>query len=289
VQFGKKLSEFDIIKGKIAGMATRLYATESLAYAVAGNMDRGAKDYSLEAACGKVFSSECAWHVADETIQVLGGLGFMQSYPTERVMRDLRIFRIFEGASEILRLFVALNGLQTAGNELKPLQQALKQPLANLGTLVPAAISMAKARAGMPDTPTLPHVHPSLRGGASIVEENTGKFGAAVRELLMAYGKGVIDKQLPLERAASVAMELTAATAALSRATRAIEKGYPTAELEKNLANGFAMEAGARCRTLIAEMNPASSTVTKLDKLRAEIASSVFKAGQYPATPPLGF
>jgi very long chain acyl-CoA dehydrogenase len=57
-----------------------------------------------------VFASEAAWTVTDEAIQILGGMGFMKECGLERVMRDLRIFRIFEGTNDVLRLFVALTG-----------------------------------------------------------------------------------------------------------------------------------------------------------------------------------
>jgi very long chain acyl-CoA dehydrogenase len=60
--------------------------------------------------CSQVFASEAAWTVTDEAIQILGGMGFMKECGLERVMRDLRIFRIFEGTNDILRLFVALTG-----------------------------------------------------------------------------------------------------------------------------------------------------------------------------------
>jgi very long chain acyl-CoA dehydrogenase len=56
------------------------------------------------------FASESAWYVCDEAIQIMGGMGFMKETGLERVMRDLRIFRIFEGTNDILRLFVALTG-----------------------------------------------------------------------------------------------------------------------------------------------------------------------------------
>lgn len=59
----------------------------------------------------QVFASEAAWTVTDEAIQVMGGMGFMKESGLERVMRDLRIFRIFEGTNDILRLFVALTGV----------------------------------------------------------------------------------------------------------------------------------------------------------------------------------
>ena len=92
-QFDKKIGEYGVIREKIAGMASRIYATESMAYLLASNMDRGMPDYMLEAAAGKVYASDSAWWCADEAIQTMGGLGFMKSLPFERVMRDLRIFR----------------------------------------------------------------------------------------------------------------------------------------------------------------------------------------------------
>ena len=58
-----------------------------------------------------MYASEAAWFVADEAIQIMGGMGFMKEPGLEKVMRDLRIFRIFEGTNDILRLFVALTGM----------------------------------------------------------------------------------------------------------------------------------------------------------------------------------
>lgn len=111
VQFGRKLVEFPAIREKLARMAADQYVTESMAYMVSGNMDSGAVDYHLEAAISKVYASEAAWRGVDEAIQILGGMGFMRATGLERVLRDLRIFRIFEGTNDILRLFVALTGM----------------------------------------------------------------------------------------------------------------------------------------------------------------------------------
>lgn len=85
---------------------------QSVAYALSGNMDRGFTDYHLEAAVSKIIGSEAAWWVCDEAIQIHGGMGFMMEAGLERVLRDLRIFRIFEGANDILRLFISLQGMQ---------------------------------------------------------------------------------------------------------------------------------------------------------------------------------
>ena len=68
------------------------------------------KDYHLEAAVSKIVGSEAAWFVVDEGIQIMGGMGYMRETGLEKIMRDLRIFRIFEGTNDILRLFIALAG-----------------------------------------------------------------------------------------------------------------------------------------------------------------------------------
>ena len=109
-QFGSKIHTYGAIQEKIARMSMLHYATESLAYAVAGTMDAGHNDYHLEAAVSKIVGSEAAWFVVDEGIQIMGGMGYMRETGLEKIMRDLRIFRIFEGTNDILRLFIALAG-----------------------------------------------------------------------------------------------------------------------------------------------------------------------------------
>merc|ERR1712215_365958 len=129
VQFGSRIDSYGTIQEKIAKMSMIHYATESMAYMVAGTMDSGYEDFQLEAAISKIFASEAAWFVTDEAIQVLGGNGYMRALGLEKVMRDLRIFRIFEGTNDILRLFVALSGIQYAGGHLRELQKAISHPI----------------------------------------------------------------------------------------------------------------------------------------------------------------
>lgn len=115
------------------------------------------------------FAAESAWWVCDESIQVLGGMGFMKGTGLERVMRDLRIFRIFEGTNDILRLFVALTGIQHAGSHLKELQKAFKNPTANLGLIVEEAAKRATRAVGLSSPPNFSHlVHPELAPSANL-------------------------------------------------------------------------------------------------------------------------
>ena len=114
-QFGRAIAEFGLVKQKLAGMVVDAYAAEAVVGLVAGLSDQGYQDYAVEAAISKVFATEALWRTADEALQVAGGNGFMREFPYERVVRDSRINRIFEGTNEILRLFIALTALNRVG------------------------------------------------------------------------------------------------------------------------------------------------------------------------------
>lgn len=200
VQFGKKIGEFGLIQEKISHMAMRLYATEAMAYMLSSNMDRGSKDYQIEAAICKIFASESAWYVCDETIQVLGGMGFMKDAGVERILRDLRIFRIFEGTNDILRLFVAGTGLQTTGEELKQIQQNLKGFSTAFGVLK----NELNKRLGRSEG--LTGLHSSLSVSSELIGKASVSFGLAVQSALVKHKKAISEEQLILKRIADIAI-----------------------------------------------------------------------------------
>lgn len=122
-QFGKQIIHYGTIQEKLARMAMLQYVTESIAYMLSSNMDSGSTEFQIEAAISKVVGSESAWTVTDEAIQILGGMGFMRDTGLEKVLRDLRIFRIFEGTNDILRLFIALTGMNVISKNLKNVKE----------------------------------------------------------------------------------------------------------------------------------------------------------------------
>ncbi len=123
-QFGQPISSFPLIGKKLADMAIRTYVLESMIYRTAGALDqslhalddhshsygsdsaKAISEFALECSMGKVFGTETIAFAADEGVQIHGGYGFIQEYRIERVYRDCRIFRIFEGTNEINRLLI---------------------------------------------------------------------------------------------------------------------------------------------------------------------------------------
>lgn len=103
VQFGKPIISFQAIQHKLANMATKTEAARALIYSVARYMESDPADSSKVAAMCKVFAGDVAMEVATEAVQVLGGYGYMQDYPVEKMMRDAKILQIYEGTNEIQR------------------------------------------------------------------------------------------------------------------------------------------------------------------------------------------
>ncbi|XP_055595025.1 very long-chain specific acyl-CoA dehydrogenase, mitochondrial-like isoform X2 [Uranotaenia lowii] len=246
VQFGRKIKEFGNVQEKIARMAMMQYVAQTMGFMIAGNMDNGSKDYHLEAAISKIYASEAAWIVCDEAIQILGGNGFMKSSGLEKVLRDLRIYRIFEGANDILRLFVALTGIQYAGSHLKELQTAFKNPTANLGLIFKEGSRRAARSFGVGGTDLTPFVCEPLRESSKLCSESIDMFALGVEALLFKFGKKIVEEQFLLTRLADCAIDIYAMASILSRATRAFNNRLPSADHEVLMTKAFCIEARSR-------------------------------------------
>ena len=127
-------------------------------------------------------------------------MGYMKDCGIEKVMRDLRIFRIFEGTNDILRLFVALTGIQYAGGHLRELQNAVKDPISNFGVVMGEVAKRSKSSLGLGSGNTLADkVHPNLVDVASHVCKNTEMFGNAVEKLLIKHGNILEIKRMMMQ------------------------------------------------------------------------------------------
>jgi len=220
-QFGRSIAEFGLIKKKIAGMAVDCFAAESAVWMVAHYIDSGHQDYSTEAAMSKVFASEAMFRVADEALQIAAGNGYMQEFPYERIMRDSRILTIFEGTSEILRLFIALSGMKDAGVLLSELKLAtddiFNNPIKGFGVLADYAGRRIGNLTSVGQERIIASVPDELRDDALVFEKYTLELARMTDVLLRRHGKNIVEKQFALERAANVGIDLFVGLSVLSR------------------------------------------------------------------------
>jgi acyl-CoA dehydrogenase len=113
-QFGKSLSDFQLIQAMIADSKTETMAARALVLEAAALKDQG-KPITLEAAAAKYFASETVGRVADRAVQIFGGAGYIADYGIERLYRDVRLFRIYEGTSQIQQLVIARETIKNGG------------------------------------------------------------------------------------------------------------------------------------------------------------------------------
>ena len=227
-QFGQAIREFGLIKQKIGNMVVDCYAAEATVNMVAGLIDQGYKDYAVEAAISKVFSSEALWRTADEALQTAGGNGFMREYPYERVVRDCRINRIFEGTNDILRLFIALTAMNDVGAELKELASGLKgvfnHPIKGFGVLSEYALRRASLATGIGgNKSSFTALDDALADAAALFEGATRDLATAVDRILRKHGKDIIGKQFATRRLADIMIDLFVLACTISRVDTSVK------------------------------------------------------------------
>eukprot|EP00070_Physeter_catodon_P027859 XP_028334753.1 acyl-CoA dehydrogenase family member 9, mitochondrial isoform X2 [Physeter catodon] len=287
-QFNRNLSEFGLIQEKFALMAQKAYVMESMAYLTAGMLDQpGFPDCSIEAAMVKVFSSEAAWQCVSEALQILGGSGYMRDYPYERILRDSRILLIFEGTNEILRMYIALTGLQHAGRILTARVKELKQ--GNVTTIMETVGQRLRDSLGrtvdLGLTGKLGAVHPSMADSATKLEQSVHVFRRAVESLLLRFGKTIVEEQLVLKRVANILINLYGMTAVLSRASRSIRVGLQNHDHEVLLANLFCTEAYYQNLFTLSQLDKYSPE--NLDELVKKVSQQVLEKRAYVCAHPL--
>jgi len=267
VQWGKPIGKHEAITHKISDIAARTFAMEAVANLATEMSDRGGYDIRLEAAAAKEWNTFRAWEIVDETMQIRGGRGYEteqslaargdEPVPVERVMRDYRINKIFEGSTEIMHLFMAREmvdkHLQIAGAFIDA-----KKPLsAKLGVLPKMAAFYAwwyptrwLGWALWPKYSEFGELASHLR----FVERCSRRLARSSFHGMLVYQAKLQNKQAFLFRLVDIANETFAMAAAVSRAKALADRKAPEGAPALRMADVFCRSARRRVKSLFREL-----------------------------------
>ncbi|MEO8561942.1 MAG: acyl-CoA dehydrogenase family protein [bacterium] len=260
VQWGRPIGQHDAIAQKIALMAANTFAMESVSELVVALADRGSNDIRLEAAVTKMWTSEAGWRIVDDALQIRGGRGYETAdslrargepaIPIERAMRDFRINLIFEGTSEVMRLFIAREAVDhhfKTAFALVDKGSSGKEKVAALGRMAKFYPGWYLARwIGRGAVPGTYGEFGSLARHLRWAERHTRHLGRMLFHAMARFGPRLERRQMVLFRAVDIGADLFAMTATCVRARMLEQQGNREAI---ELADLFCREARERIAT----------------------------------------
>jgi alkylation response protein AidB-like acyl-CoA dehydrogenase len=285
VQWGQPIGKHEAIAQKIARMAANTFALESIAELSTALYQRGGYDIRLEAAIAKMYNTEAGWRMIDDALQIRGGRGYETAasleargerpIPIERAMRDFRINLIFEGSSEIMRLFIAREAVdrhfRLAFDIVKP-EASARERLRALARSAPFYAAWYPARWLSALVPRSYGELGPLAAHLRYADRAANRLGRALFHAMVRFGPELERRQMVLFRAVDIGAELFAMAAACSRAHLLATRGQREAV---TLADAFCIEArqriAAHFRMLFGPSDPALYRVA-MQVLRGEHA-----------------
>ncbi|CAN5361124.1 acyl-CoA dehydrogenase family protein [soil metagenome] len=256
VQWGQPIGKHEAIAQKIARMAANTFAMEAVAELATLLYERGNYDIRLEAAVAKMYNTETGWRIVDDALQIRGGRGYETAeslarrgedpIPVERAMRDFRINLIFEGTSEIMRLFIAREAVDhhfSLAFDIVSPRTSRKEKLAALKRAVPFYATWYPSRWVNTSRLNRYGEFGRLARHMRYAERTTRRLGRSIFHAMARFGPKLEKRQMILFRAVDIGAELFAMSAACVRARMLARKGERRAI---DLADVFCREARQR-------------------------------------------
>jgi alkylation response protein AidB-like acyl-CoA dehydrogenase len=285
VQWGQPIGKHDAIAHKIGRMAADAFAMEAVAELSTALYERGGYDIRLEAAVAKLWNTETGWRIVDDTVQVRGGRGYETAdslrgrgerpIPVERAMRDYRINLIFEGSSEIMRLFIAREAVDKHFDMAFPIvdkEAPLRKRLAALGRSAPFYATWYPLRWLNELRPSSYAEFGPVARHLRFADRATNRLGRSLFHAMVRFGPKLERRQMVLFRAVDIGADLYAMAAACVRAQMLARRGQIEAY---RLADVFCRVARQRIRQNFASLyGPSDGALYRLAQqvLRGEHA-----------------
>lgn len=251
-QFQSPLSDFELVRERIARMAAWNYAMDAVLYMTTGMLDRGDKDIMLETATCKVFCSEMGWRAINDAMQIMGGESYMTENEVERAFRDSRINLIVEGANEVMQSFIFAYGGKQLAEKMLSVQAAVgwdsEQSMgANLArilrnganpTVMKTAIPLGlQVFLGLrPAAPRVTKVHGSLLPHAERLAQRVRELSHQFKIASKEHMETIINRQTVQARLADMAIWTHASFCVLSKLDRQLRVGEDGPEFDRDKA-----------------------------------------------------
>jgi len=273
-QFGKPIGDFELVQEKIGWMVAFTFGLESMAYMTTGLVDADVPDYSLESAICKVAGTEFMWYAANRALQLKGGEGYMRDEPYEKLLRDIRIFPIFEGANDVMRAFIALSGIKPLSEELQEMGDiGFGDPIGSIGVLADYVGGRIR-RTVRPDRVT--KAHDSLSELADPLSDQVKRLREVSEKCLREHRKGFMERQFLQKRLSDAVSDIYAQVATLSRITSIFDdQGVEPSGQERYIAETFCTRAARRVDAHLDQVE------SNDDGRMAAIAKLAYKRGEY--------
>jgi acyl-CoA dehydrogenase family protein 9 len=268
------LADFELVQEKIGWMVSHTFGLESMAYLTTGLVDAGMPDYSLESAMCKVASTEFLWYAVNRGLQLKGGEGYMRDELYEKMLRDIRIFPIFEGANDVMRAFVALSGMKPLGEKLQELGEVnLRDAIGSIGVLADYVQARIQ-RELRPDQVT--KAHEELSALARPVGDQVKRLREVAEGQLRAHRREIALRQFVQKRLSDAVSDIFAQIAVLSRVTQIFEEqGVEPSGQERYIAETFCTRAATRVQSNLDHVEDND------DERMTAIAKLAYKRGEY--------